>query len=107
MPREIVGDPAGLPINRGKYKVVGIKASSYVLNPRTPYQGEMFFLLGPIEEDDYALARLSPKDEILVPDTQSQEHIASFENCLEHSLHGSFGNQPVCEEEGLFLEQFS
>ena len=43
MPREIVGDPAGLELNREKDRVAGIRASSYVLNPRTPYQkGDVF-----------------------------------------------------------------
>ena len=43
MPRETIGDLAGLGLNKEKDEVVGIRASSYVLNPRTPYQGEMVF----------------------------------------------------------------
>ena len=107
IPNETSGGPIGLGLNREKDEVVEIRTPPYVLSPKTRYQGETFFLLIPVEEDDYVLMGTNLKSEIMFPETHSQEQGASFENFLEHSLHGSFGNQPDCEQEGLFLDQFS
>ena len=67
----------------------------------------MFCWLDHVEEDDCVLAEVYLEKKVLAPESWSQNHDASFENCWEYNVHGSFGNQPDYGPEGLLPELFS
>ena len=66
------------------------KASPYILEPKTLYQGEGF--LGYVEGEDCVLTRAYLKDEVLAPEEWSQNYNTPFKEYLGCSMHGSLEN---------------
>ena len=104
MPKETTKDHAILGPDRERDEFFEVNASPYVSNIRTSYQGEVFCWLDHVEEDDCVLTEVYSEKKVLAPESWSQNHDASFENCWEYNVHGSFGNQPDYGLKGLLPE---
>ena len=67
-------------------------SSPYFPNSKTSCWGEMFYLVGLVEENDHSFAEVGAKNEILVSESLRGSHDISLENCHRYSVHDSFYN---------------